>query len=155
METRYDKMERPSVGAWVVHHGQKTVATVGGAAEFPSLDTAGKAASLLSQLAATDESTVEKAKVHALAKAAGLNPRIELPPLLAILEKRRVIQTSSSGDVAVLGVTSRAIVQHAADIFEDQEPSREERASIVLAEVTSEAPPRVRQLLDLSANRTR
>ena len=136
----YDEIEAPSKGAWVVHHGQKTAATVLGAAEFPALDTASKAASLLSQLAATEESTVDKIKVDALAKAAGLNPRIELPALLNLLEQHRVIHRSASGAVAILGVTSRATVQHAAAIFEDQEPTPEERASILLAELTSVAP---------------
>ena len=46
----YDGIDAPSKGAWVVHHGQKTASTVNGAAEFPALDAAGKAASLLSQL---------------------------------------------------------------------------------------------------------
>jgi hypothetical protein len=130
MAKSYDEIEAPSKGAWVVHHGQKTAATVNGAAEFPALDAASKAASLLSQLAATEDSTVDKIKVDALAKAAGLNPRIELPALLHLLEQRRVIDRSASGAVAVLGVTSRATVQHAAEIFEDQEPTPEERASI-------------------------
>lgn len=150
MSKSYDEIEAPSKGAWVVHHGQKTAATVNGAAEFPALDAASKAASLLSQLAATEHSTVDKIKVEALAKAAGLNPRIELPALLDLLEQRRVIDRSASGAVAVLGVTSRATVQHAAEIFENQEPTPEERASIVLAELTSAAPiphARVKELL--------
>jgi hypothetical protein len=106
---------------------------MGGAAEFPALDAAGKAASLLSQLAATEESTVDHSGVVALARAAGLNPRIELPELLTILERRRVIERSASGDVAILGITGRATVQYAAEIFEEQEPTPEEQASILLA----------------------
>ncbi len=77
----YEGIELRTKGAWVVHHGQKTAATINGAAEFPALDAAGKAASLLSRLAATEQATVDKAGVEALAKAAGLNPRIELPEL--------------------------------------------------------------------------
>lgn len=140
MTSFYDGLDSASKGAWVVHHGQKTASTISGPAEFPALDAAGKAASLLSQLAATEQITVAKPKVDALAKAAGLNPKIEVPVLLNLLAKRRVIEISTSGDIAVLGVTSRATVQHAAEIFEDQEPTPEERASIVLAELTSEAP---------------
>lgn len=140
MATFYNGIEPRSKGAWVVHHGQKTAATVNGAAEFPALDAAGKAASLLSQLAATSQTTIDKSRVGALARAAGLNPRIELPELLKVLERRRVIVTSATGDVEVLGLTSRATVQHAADIFEEQDPTAEERASIALAELTSSAP---------------
>src|SRR5262249_30446465 len=126
--------------AWIVHHGHKTAATINASAEFPALDSAAKAASLLSQLAASDEITISKSKSEALARAAGLNPKLELPPLLDLLERRRVVERSSIGDVAVLGLTTPATVQHAADIFEDLEPSLEERASIVVAELTSAAP---------------
>ena len=62
----YDSIDAPSRGAWVVHHGQKTASTVNGPAEFPALDAAAKAVSLLSQLASTEESTIEDFKVQAL-----------------------------------------------------------------------------------------
>ena len=127
----YEGIQARSKGAWVVHHGQKTSATVNGAAEFPALDAAGKAASLLSQLAATDQTTINKSRVDALAKAAGLNPRIELPELLKILERRRVIDRSATGDVEVLGLTSGATVQHAAEIFEEQVPTPESRVASI------------------------
>ena len=140
MANFYDDIQARSKGAWVVHHGQKTSVTIHGAAEFPALDAAGKAASLLSQLAATEQATVEKVRLDALAKAAGLNPKIELPELLNILERRRVIDISATGGVEVLGLTSGATVQHAADIFEEQNPTREERATIILAEIASAAP---------------
>lgn len=143
MSNFYQQIAKRNRGAWVVHHAQKTAATVNGSAEFPALDTAGKAASLLSQLAATDQITVEKQKVDALGRAAGLNPRIELPALLDLLVQKRVIERSTAGDVEVLGLSSSATVQHAADIFEDQEPSQEERASVALAELTSDAPTAV------------
>ena len=136
----YDGIQARSKGAWVVHHGQKTAATVNGAAEFPALDAAGKASSLLSQLAATNQATVDKPRLDALAKAAGLNPRIELPELLKLLERRRVIEISATGGVEVLGLTIAATVQHAAYIFEEQDPTSEERASIACAELTSTAP---------------
>src|SRR6266849_1424743 len=145
----YDGIDARTKGAWVVHHGQKTAATINGSAEFPALDAAGKAASLLSQLAATDQTIVDKCKVNALAKAAGLNPRIELPELLKVLERRRLIQTSASGDVEVLGLTSAGTVQHAGDIFEEQDPTAEERASIALAELTSSAPVAQGRMVEL------
>jgi len=155
MSRFYDQIQARSKGAWVVHHSQKTAATVNGAAEFPALDAAGKAAALLSQLAATAQTTLDKARVHALAKAAGLNPRIELPELLRVLEQRRLIDRSATGDVEVLGLTSRATVQHAADIFEEQDPTPEERASIALAEVTSNAPVPQAQLMEFVSDEFR
>jgi hypothetical protein len=72
-------------------------------------------------------------------ETAGLS-RIELPELLRVLEGQRLIEVSSDAGVEVLGLTNRATVQHAAEIFEQQDPSPEERASIVLAEATSAAP---------------
>jgi hypothetical protein len=136
----YEDIEKHSKGAWVVHHGRKTAGTVNGAAEFPALDTAGKAASLVSQIAATHQSRLAAPRVEALGRAAGLNPRLELPELLRMFERRRLVATSTSGGIEVLGLTSRATVQHAADIFEEQDPTAEERAAIAIAEVTSEAP---------------
>jgi hypothetical protein len=54
-----------------------------------------------------------------------------------------------------LGLTSRATVQHAADIFEEQYPTPEERASIALAEVTSEAPVPQAQLAEFVSDEFR
>jgi hypothetical protein len=136
----YNGIGPSAKGAWVVHHGKKTAATVNGSSEFPALDAAGKAASLLSQLAASDEITLVASKVTALARAAGLNPRTELPELLRILERRRVIDVSAGGDVVVVGLTSVATVRHAAEIFEEQDPSPEEQAAIAIAELASASP---------------
>lgn len=136
----YDGISVKNKGAWIVHHSQKTSATVNGAAEFPAFDAAGKASALLSQLAESEQCTIEKLRVDALAKAAGLNPLTELGALLDILSAQRLIDKSAAGDVAVLGLTTNATVQHAAAIFEQQQPTTEERASIALAELTSDEP---------------
>lgn len=129
----YGTIQSHHKGAWIIHHSQKTASTINGAAEFPALDAAGKAAALLSQMAATAQATLEKSRIDALARAASLS-RIELPELLWMLERRRLIDLSVNGDVEVLGLTSRATVQHAAEIFEEQNPTPEECASIVLGE---------------------
>lgn len=140
MTNRYDAIPKKEKGAWVVHHSQKTALTQNGSAEFPALDAAGKASSLLSQFAASEQSVVPKKTVDAFAQAAGLNPKTELYSLLEMLKRRRVIDTSQSGDVSVLGLTTGVTVQHASDIFEDQEPTAEERATIVLADIASVSP---------------
>ncbi|MGM5021249.1 hypothetical protein [Tardiphaga sp. 367_B4_N1_1] len=140
MTSRYDAIPKKQRGAWVVHHSQKTAAAQKGSAEFPALDAAGKASSLLSQFAASEQTVIPKKTVDAFAQAAGLNPKTEVHALLEMLEKRRVIETSSGGDVSVLGLTTGVTVQHANDIFEEQEPTAEEKASIVLADIASEAP---------------
>lgn len=140
MSVFYDRLDAKTKGAWVVHHGQKTSSTMNAAAEFPALDAAGKAATLLSQLSASDQNTVSADQVSGYATASGLNPRIELPALLAILENHKLIDRSSSGDIEVLGLTSASTVQHASEIFEEQRPTPEERATVALAELASAAP---------------
>ncbi len=140
MSGKYDEISKANKGAWVVHHGQKTAGAIGGGAQFPALEVAGKAAVLLSQFAASDQTNLDKNRVDALAAAAGLNPKMEVPTLLGMLKERRVIDIGKSGDVEVIGLTSAVTVQHATDLFEAENPTPEERAAIVLAEVTSLAP---------------
>ena len=140
MTTKYEAIPKKEKGAWVVHHSQKTGSTQNASAEFPALDAAGKASSLLSQFAASEQSIIPKKNVDAFAQAAGLNPKTELYSLLEMLRRRRVIDTSQNGDVSVLGLTTSVTVQHASDIFEEQEPTAEERATIVLADIASVAP---------------
>lgn len=149
MTTRYDAISKKEKGAWVVHHSQKTASAQNASAEFPALDAAGKASSLLSQLAASDETQILKKTVDAFAQAAGLNPKTELSSLLEMLKRRRVIDTSQGGDVTVLGLTTGATVQHASDIFEEQEPTAEERATIVLADVASASPVMHKETIEL------
>jgi hypothetical protein len=149
MTSRYDTIPKKEKGAWVVHHSQKTAAAQKGSAEFPALDAAGKASSLLSQFAASQDTQIPKRTVDAFAQAAGLNPKTELSALLEMLKKRRVIDTSAGGDVAVLGLTTGATVQHASDIFDEQEPTAEERAAIVLADIASNAPVMHKETADM------
>ncbi|RWI92380.1 hypothetical protein [Mesorhizobium sp.] len=118
----------------------KSVWHDGAGAQFPALEVAGKAAALLSQFAGTDQAVLEKTRVDALAAAAGINPKMELPTLVEMLKRRRVIDVGATGDVEVIGLTSSATVQHASDLFEAENPTREERATIALAELTSKAP---------------
>ncbi|MEI3804059.1 hypothetical protein V6R85_06035 [Agrobacterium sp. CCNWLW32] len=140
MSDRYNAITKKERGAWVVHHAQKTSTTQNASAEFPAIDAAGKASSLLSQLSASEQAVIPKKTVDAFAKAAGLNPKTELYSLLEMLKRRRVVDVSQGGDVSVLGLTTSVTVQHASDIFEELEPSQEERATIVLADVTSDSP---------------
>lgn len=140
MSSTYDNLSKASRGAWVVHHGQKASGTMGAGAQFPALEVAGKAAALLSQFAASDQTVLDKTRVDALAAAAGINPKMELPALMGMLKRRRVIDVGATGDVEVIGLTSAVTVQHASELFEAENPTREERAAIALAEITSKAP---------------
>ena len=132
-------MSKETLGAWIVHHGRKVAMATYGASEFPSIDEAAKAASLLSSFGESQEASLNTTEVNAIAKACGLNPRVELMPLLQVLESRRLI--ARKGDrVEVIGVTTRAVLTHAADIFVDSQPPGAEQAAIRLAERVSHVP---------------
>jgi len=133
--------DKEVTGAWVIHHGRKLVLDANGSAEFPAIDEAAKAATLLTKLGQTSQAVIPAAEVRAIAVASGLNPRYELSSLLQILEGKRLIQQSSN-EVSVLGVTTRGSLIHAADMYEEAEPNKFEKASVALAEIASSAPVR-------------
>lgn len=128
-------------GAWVIHHGRKLVMDANGAAEFPAIDEAAKAATLLTKLGQSRQIDIPKAEVRAIAIASGLNPRHELNGLLQVLEKKRLIDQSND-EISVLGVTTRGSLGHAAELFREAEPTSYEEASVTLAEIASESPVR-------------
>jgi hypothetical protein len=128
-------------GAWVIHHGRKLVLDANGPAEFPAIDEAAKAATLLTKLGQADEIRISKKEVQAIAVASGLNPRHELNGLLQVLKDKRLIEQTSD-DWSVLGVTTRGSLIHAAELYQEAEPTPYEQASISLAEIASDAPIR-------------
>jgi hypothetical protein len=134
-----NKNEKETKGAWIVHHARKISMDVGASAEYSVLDEAGKAADLLMRLGATDEATLQKAEVAAIASAANLNPRTELPHYLKLLAEKRLIDTSQD-EVQVLGINTRGVLGHASDIFDAGDPNAREMAAIELGEITSQAP---------------
>ena len=107
--------------------------------EFPAIDEAAKAATLLTKLGQTNQASIPVAEVRAIAVASGLNPRYELNSLLQVLEKRRLIESSET-EVSVLGVTTRGSLGQAADMYQEADPNRYEQASLALAEIASIAP---------------
>jgi hypothetical protein len=133
--------EKEITGAWVIHHGRKLVLDANGPAEFPAIDEAAKAATLLTKLGQTNQTNIPKVEVRAIAVASGLNPRHELTGLLQVLEQKRLIEQSSN-EISILGVTTRGSLGHAADMYRDAEPTPYEKASISLAEIASLAPVR-------------
>jgi hypothetical protein len=148
MSKEYADIPDRAKGAWVIHHGRKTVTTQGGGAAFPTIDTAGRSAALLSSLAATNETTLQEVHVNALAANAGLNSKLELPAILQLLKKKRLIDVAANGSVAVVGLTTAATSGHAAEIFEDLEPTNQERATILAAEFTTDSPQEIARLAE-------
>src|ERR1700733_12947189 len=112
------RLEKETKGAWIIHHGRKIALDISAPGEFPALDESAKAAELLMRLGQSDNATLSKNEVEAVARAAHLNPRAELPHYLGILEGRRLIDRSAT-EVRVLGVTTRATLSHASDILND------------------------------------
>jgi len=136
-------LDKETSGAWIVHHSRKIVSDIVAPAEFSVIDEAGKAAELLMRLGETEEATVGGVEVEAIARAANLNPRTELPHYLQLLKGRRLIDIAGS-EVQVLGVTTRSVLSHAADIFDEAEPGKHERAAIALGELASRTPVSLR-----------
>jgi len=133
--------EKEITGAWIIHHGRKLTLDANGPAEFPAIDESAKAATLLAKLGQTNQVDIPISEVRAIATAAGLNPRHELNGLLPVLERKRLIEQSEDA-ISVLGITTRATVGHAADLFHEAEPGPYEQASITLAEIASDVPVR-------------
>lgn len=126
-------------GAWIIHHGRKLVLDVNGSADFPAINEAAKATTLLTKLGQTAQATVSKTEARAIAIASGFDPRLELNGILSVLERKRLIEQSKD-EIAILGVTTRGSLVHASDIYSEAEPNAYEDASITLAEMASEAP---------------
>lgn len=132
-------LDKETKGAWIIHHSRKIISDTAAPAEYSVLDEAGKASDLLMRLGETEEATLGKIEVDAIAKASNLNPRTELPHYLQLLKKRRLIDIAGD-DIQVLGVTNRSVLSHAADIFDDAQPGNHELAAIELGELASRTP---------------
>ncbi|MBF0293846.1 MAG: hypothetical protein HQL96_01540 [Magnetococcales bacterium] len=131
-------MDKKTKGAWLIHHANK-LQEVTNPCDHENILLAGKTGILLSAISANSETTVNNDRLVALAKAANITIKTELPALLKELKKQKLIDVSSGG-VAVLGVTTESALQHTSNIFDSFEPSANEMASIDLAEHASETP---------------
>jgi hypothetical protein len=149
MDDKMLRSEKETRGAWIIHHGRKISLDVSAPAEFPALDESAKGADLLTRLAQSDEAELTKAEVDAVAKAAGLNPRSELPHYLNLLSGRRLIDMATTGDIRVLGLSPRAVLTHASDMLNDANPTTREEAAIELSEVSSQSPQSLKEGIEL------
>lgn len=127
------------LGAWVISHSLKLqqVDTVG---QYSKIEAAGKYGRVLSLLSASTEETIAASKLQALAKANGINPDLELGTLLDKLESVHVINRSRSGDISILGLTHRNVLEKTAEYFRSLNPAPEDKVVIAAAECVSEAP---------------
>ncbi|WP_050575671.1 hypothetical protein [Pseudomonas viridiflava] len=132
-------LDKETTGAWIIHHSRKIASDTAAPAEYSVIDEAGKAAQLLMRFGETQESNLGMQEVAAIAMATGLNPRVELPHYLELLKARRLIDIGGN-EIQVIGVTTRAVLSHAADIFKDAQPGTHEQAAIAIGEISSQAP---------------
>jgi hypothetical protein len=126
-----------NTGAWLIHHDQKLSGVRSN--EFENITTSGRAARLLSCVSKEVDWTVSDSRVQALAAANGIKKH-EIPGLLAELKSAGLIDLATGGGIAVLGITQANLFQHAADVFEQQNPTGLERAAIELADRASDVP---------------
>jgi len=134
-------MENKVQGAWLVHHSAKLKNVTNGDLAFEQISFAGKCGLLLSSLSANYQKQIPDTTVQALARAANIHPKLELPGIMSELADQKLILRGANG-VEVLGMTSSNTLEHTARIFQEQAPHPKEYAAIELAEKCSDLPVR-------------
>lgn len=132
-------LDKKTKGAWIVHHAEKLKTVTHADNEFEQINFAGKCGILLSSLAADKQDKLDDNRVNALARAANINVRAELPAFLGELERQRIIN-QGSGAIEVLGMSSGSVLEHTSRIFDESAPDTRETAVIQLAESCSQLP---------------
>lgn len=137
-------MDKKIKGSWLIHHTNK-LQSVNNQPTYEKTSLSGKSGILLSAISSNAESQIDTARLNVLATAANISTLFELPILLNVLKERELIDVSAGG-IAVLGVTTSAVLQHTADIFDSQDATPQEKAAIVLAEQASIEPVRPQEI---------
>ena len=136
---RFLGMENRVKGAWIIHHSKKIQSIEKAATVYEQIDFAGKCGILLSSLSATEQMQMSRDRVNSLAKVVGISTRAELPSVLAELERQKCIDVSQN-EIAVLGLTTSAVLDQTEKIFSESEPEVSEQAIIELSEEVSNLP---------------
>lgn len=132
-------MDKKTQGAWIVHHAEKLKTVTHADTEFEQINFAGKCGILLSSLSSDAQYQLNNDRVDALARAANINVRTELPAFLGELARQRIISKGSSG-IEVLGMGAGSILEHTSRIFDESSPKKKEEAAIELSEKCSLLP---------------
>ena len=132
-------MDTKVEGAWLVHHAAKLKNVTYGDIEFEQISFSGKCGTLLSSLSADNQKQISHSSVQALARAANIHPKLELPSIINELEKQKLV-LNGKGGVEVLGMTSTNTLDYTSRIFSESNPHPKERAAIELAEKCSDLP---------------
>ncbi|WP_156896637.1 hypothetical protein [Desulfovirgula thermocuniculi] len=140
-------MDKKTEGAWIIHHCYKLFNVVLPFQEYEQISFAGKCGIMLNALASSKVKDIEYERVNILAKANGINTKLELPPILEELKKQRLIDTGKSG-ISILGLTTTSILEHTARIFEEASPTSHEKAALEVSEKVSELPVKKENVLE-------
>jgi len=154
------KLRDKEKGAWIIHHTNK-VERFDSHSGFNKLYIAGKAGKLLSAITEShNQAKLSKAKLDVLADACKINS-LEIDGVLKHLKNEQLIDEDSQGNIETLGITSTGLLVHTSSLFENLEPTIEEKASLTLSEYVSEAPveekilkERISDEFKLESNRT-
>jgi hypothetical protein len=139
MKEERQHMDNKTKGAWIVHHKSKLDMVSGTQSDFVNITLAGKCSVLLSAISGTNNNTIGNQKLYALASAVDINPKLELPKILSILEGQRLIDKTSSG-IEILGLTTTSILEYTTKIYQENDPNKIEESVISLSEKASESP---------------
>lgn len=137
------KMDEKTKGAWLLAQS-KSLDAVNGAGRLENIQYAGRTGRLFNLLRRTVEhngaiAVVPAATVQEICRLNNID-RASRETGLAVLGRHGRIEVGSTGDVAVLGATSTAVLESTTAIFEETSPSREEKAVVHLSEKVSERP---------------
>ncbi|EOV9230807.1 hypothetical protein OTK59_02195 [Vibrio natriegens] len=132
-------MDKKTQGAWLVHHAEKLKTVTNADNEYEQINFAGKCGVLLSSLSSDSQGQLSNERVNALARAAYINVKTELPVFLQELERQRLILKGTNA-IEVLGMGSGSVLEHTSRIFDESNPTKREVASIELSEDCSLQP---------------
>lgn len=132
-------MENKTTGSWIIHHTHKLQGVTLATPDYEQIGFAGKCGIVLNALARSTESELTNERVVALAKANGIHAKLELPAILAELQRQRLIDKAAAG-IAVLGLTTAQTLEHTATIFDESSPRSCEKAAIDISERASDLP---------------
>lgn len=138
-------MQDKTKGAWLIHHTNK-LSDVKNVGDFEDINISGKCGLLVSHISEGEkQSTISKEKLAVIAKAAGIS-KLELPGILDVLSNEKVINVGRNGDVASLGITTTNVLVQTSKIFDNLDPSKEQRAAVELSEMVSDKPIQQKEL---------
>lgn len=133
--------DKQNTGAWLLAQS-KTLDDYAGADRLENVSYAGKIGRLYNVLRRGTNGTTSVIPSQEVADLARLN-RIDKATReqgLSVLKSEGRIDVSSDGSVAIIGATSRAVLELTSDVFDQANPTPDEQAVLDISEKISAAP---------------